>query len=223
MSHNWGLRSGKGTYKNSQFSRYFEAFGAPRIIGSHCLGGQVFGEPVITNTYMDGIPVVQGEAEITDSVILGSAKIIGSPVLTDSSVADFGVVADHAFLFQSDVAGNARVLDHAVLKNTMVTGNALIKGSAQIVGPKDGILEIGEYIILDRGLWTRAPIHFICNSGYSVTESENEYVTVSCTTNTTKKWLSGAGRRYGKLMGMTEEEIDEVQYYVEAIAKEKGI
>lgn len=204
VNHQWGLLSNDGRYDNCSFWQEFETYGAPNLSNTKCLGGQIFGNTLIE-----------------DSVVVGTPIIAGANVIRRSVVADKSVVQGMCHLEDSVVMGKSRVYGSAALTHTLVTDNAIVCGTAVIVGSEKNQIDITGYCYVDRGVWYRAPIHYVCTSGLVVTESADGLVNVNCITNKPSKFLSKYGRAYGKKLGMTEEEIDEVQYYVAKIEEER--
>lgn len=221
VNHIWGIRTTSGD--NNQFGPEAEVFGEPDIKDSRIIYGRIMNKACVYGSLVSGNVLIAGDAVVNYSTIFGSATINGDVRLLESSVCDTAVVTDQAVVIRSDVMGNSRVFGNAYVKNARLKDEVIIRGNARLIGDEGSIVEVGGYVFIDRGVWNRAPLHYVCHlSGLVVNESEGDLVNVNCTTNTVKKWLSGAGRRYGTRLGMTSEELDEVQYYVETIAKETG-
>lgn len=221
VNHIWGARSVQGV--NNQFGQDAQVYGTPTIKDSRMLMGRVFDTADIENCTISGDIMIFGSPILINTVVIGKSVVGGQACLNSCTVSDMALVYENAHLQNCHVVGNARIHGEADVRNAMIGGEAIIKGTAKIFGQEGGVLEIGGYVYLDRGIWNRAPLHFVCEaSGLVVTESEGEQINVNCTTNTAKKWLNGAGRRYGKILGMTPAECDEALYYIELIAKETG-
>lgn len=219
VNHSWGMRSTSGD--DNQFGQMAEVYGNPSMRGTQMYAGQVFGTASIQDSFIGGYPVVCGSPFIGSSVVDEHARIIGHPWVQKSTVKGTAVVTDNATLIGAHVSDNARVMGTARVEYAMVADQAIITGTARVKGLRDSFLVIGGYIFLDRGEWTRAPLHYVCRSGLVVTESADGLVNVNCITNKPEKFLSKACDEYGRRLGMTIEEIQEVQYYVEKIDKER--
>lgn len=221
VNHVWGARSVDG--ENNQFSQYAQVFGKPVIRNSRVMAGRIFNEPYINNCTLVGESLIFNSPRLDNTVVIDTPVIAGKAYLDKCTVAGNAVVLDNVSARNCMIMGKARISGNAILENAAIGDEVIIKGTAHIKGLAGGVLEIEGYVFLDRGVWTRAPLHYVCHkSGLVVTESEGELVNINCTTNTAKKWLNGAGRRYGKMLGMTPEELDEVDHYTELIAKETG-
>lgn len=202
MKHTFGLRSGKGVYEEVVFGNTLEILGAPKIYKSQVLSGLILGSPVIELSKMDGdMPVIADYASVYMSRVMDTSRVVGNASVIGSSIYN-----------------DARVFENAVVHNSCISEHAVIRGTATIL-----FCEINGWADIHEGIWARPPLHFVATGGWSITEGIDDKVTVSCTSNKISKWLSGAGRRYGKLVGMPKEQIDEVQHWVEVIAKAKGI
>jgi NDP-sugar pyrophosphorylase family protein len=220
VNHLWGMRSTNGI--NNQFGESVEIFGKPAIRDSRIIYGTITGYGIIDNSIISGNVNISGSPIIKNTVIMGNAIISDTCTLTSSCVADTAVVTDMATVEMSDIFGNCKVSEKAYLRSVRLTDHVIIKGDARVVGVEGGILHIGGYVFIDRGTWRRAPLHFVSSCGLVVTESIDNLININCITNDVRKILGPGGRRYGRIMGMTPEEIDEVQGYAEIIAKETG-
>lgn len=203
--HQFGHRSEKGTYTNTNFSEEAEIYGSPILENCSIRGGKVLGQSILRASSMSDSPMVTDQAEVINSHLYGRA-----------------MVADQSRVVSSVVADDAKVLDHARVDFTVMFDHSIVCGTGIVMGSLFSVVSLNGYAYIDRGVWTRPPITYITKAGFIVNENIDDLVTVSCTTSTCKKWLSGAGRRYGKLIGMSVEDIDEVEYWVKEIAKFKG-
>jgi hypothetical protein len=199
MKHQFGHRSGSGDYQDVSWGENAETYGSPIIKKSSIAGGKVFG------------------GYIENSKLFNEVIVSGSPAITDSIVMHRAIVSDHAKCRNSILTDESRLIDYAMVNHVIMKEFAVIGGKAVVVGVHDERLVIGSYMNIDRGVWFKAPMHFVCSSGFVVTESIDNLVNVSCTTNTIEKWLGGAGRRYGKLVGLDEKQSDEIIGYIEEI------
>lgn len=204
VNHQWGLLSNDGTYENCVFSEEFETYGKIQIKNSECLGGKVMGNSLIADSILTGTPIISGANVIKRSV-----------------VADRAVVQGMCYLEDSVVMADARVYGSASATHVLIGDDAIVCGTAVIIGSLNNPIDIVGHCFVDRGVWYRAPLHYVCKSGLVVAESAHGLVNVNCITNKPSKFLSKYGRAYGKKLGMTEEEIDEVQHYVEIVEKER--
>jgi hypothetical protein len=202
MRHQFGHRSGEGTYINSSFGEAAEIYGSPLIENSYIHSGKVF-SGVIKESGMQGDAIFNG------------GHLIHS-VMTDQSL-----VAGDVYAFNSQLWHNSRLLDRANINGVHLLNEAMVCGTGMVIGytPESDYkpLVLKEYDFIDRGTWYRRPRTYVVEGGWVVTENVGQLVTVSCTTNTIEKWLGGAGRRYGRFVGMAPETIDEIQGHVEAI------
>lgn len=220
VNHLWGMRSVNGT--DNQFGTTAEVYGVPEIENSRVIYGRVMNEAKVYDSLVSGNVLIGGEALVSRSMVLGNAIINGEAVVTSSSVCDNAVVTDRAAVELSDILGNSRVFENAYVKNARLKDEVIIRGEGRLIGVEGGIIEVGGYVFIDRGTWRRAPLHYVTSCGLVVVESVDNLVNISCITNDVRKILGKAGTRYGKIMGMTNEEIQEVQYCTELIAKETG-
>lgn len=203
MQHQWGHRSGAGKYINSTFGPNTEVFGSPTISYSVLLDrAMVFGGQIMNSN-------------ISEDAIFNGSRLIHTVMRHRS------VMADQACAFNSYLGDEARVLDKGSVSGVIMTGHATVCGTGIVIGGSRHLILSGHDYI-DRGVWFRRPATFISSEGRVVTENVGQLVTVGCTTNTVEKWLGGAGRRYGKIVGMTKAEIDEVQGYVEQLRDMKA-
>lgn len=211
-NHQWGFRSGTGDYRGSEFSEDAEIHGSPEITDCLIYGGNIFGTPTLRDSSLIGNPFISGKCGIIDSDVMGCSKITDLAVSVNSKHSGLSVLADKAIVFNSWLSGNCKVLESSVVNKCDISGNAVVCGNAVVMG-----CELDGYMFLDRGLWERPPLSFICSSGLVVNESVFGYVNVSCITNKIEKWLGGSGDRYGKLLGMSSFELEEVRYYVKLV------
>lgn len=147
-----------------------------------------------------------------ESVITGEPNIWNSKILGNSVISDRVSMIDC-------IIYNSIISDDVVLKDCIVI-NSTITGSTVITGKYEAKLVVKDSILVE-GIWNRNPISYTLPTGWTITESINDRVTVSCTTNKIDKWLSGAGARYGKLVGMSQDEIDVCLFYIRQIKEIK--
>lgn len=187
-------------------------------------GGQVFGSPMILNSSISGYPRISGRPTINRSHISGTAQVLGMPYIKHSVLSGNCVVNGNPTIYSSEVGDNARILDNSALWFCRVTGNAMVTDTAKLVGTEDSPIELSNWDYVCEGRWTRRPLNYVASSGFVVSESVGRKVVINCTNNTVEKWLNrGAGRRYGRLVGLTNEQTDEIQYLVEQIKRVKDV
>lgn len=216
MIHQWGHRSGKGKYENTKFSENAEVYDSPTIEDSLIYGGKIFNSPIIENSSMSGYPTICGETKIVNSHVSGFA-FVNDALIVNSTISDGAIVAGGSVLY-SDISGSAKVLDKAVVVHCEVDAFSIVCGDAIVRGTESNPVILLGHDYLDSGDWYRPPVTFAASSGFIVSEATGRDVVISCTKASVEKWLDrGAGRRYGKMVGMSPEEIDEVQYYTEVI------
>lgn len=209
MKHVFGHRSGKGTYDAVDWGAgEAEVYGSPTIINSSVLRGKVFDTVTILNSEVCGP---------RDDLDFEEPTISGKSIVVNSKIFDGVVLADEAIVNNSLLYGASKVIENGNIRWCNMHDNAIVAGDAVVSGTEYSPVFLRHDVYIDRGFWNRAPLSFSCKSGYVVTESVDNLVNVSCTTNTIDKWLSGAGRRYGRILNMAEKEIDEIQGYVEMI------
>lgn len=202
MKHQFGHRSEGGKYDNNNtFSDKAEVYGSPVIKDSQILGGKIFG------------------GEIYESTIKDEAIVSGSPHIIKTSVMNSAIIADQGSAYGSVIMGNARLLDKGSVNGVLMRDNAMVCGTGMVIGQPEMVLEEWDYV--DRGIWYRRPVTYISKSGFVITENVGHLVTVSCTTNTVSKWLGGAGRRYGQLVGLEEGEIHDMLDAIDSISRLK--
>lgn len=217
--HRWGHRSTNGV--NNVFGAEAEVYGKPDIRDSRIASGQIFNSSIITDSTVAGSVVIGPYAIVTRSSVLGNSRVIDNALIENSTVSGNAVICGRAQAFSSDITDNAKVYDNARVQRVRMFGDAIVCGTAIVSAPEGVVLDLGYGVFLDRGLWHRAPLLFHTSTGRTVVESSDNLVNIGCVTNTSDKWLGGAGDRYGRLMGMSKEEIDEVRYYVEILEQEK--
>lgn len=204
--HQFGHRSEKGTYIDTKFSENAEIYGSPVLQGCNIQGGRVFGQSSLYLSNMTGSPMVTDQAQVINSHLYGRA-----------------IVADQSRVISSVIADDSKVLDHARVDFAVMFDHSIVCGTGIVMGSPFSVVSLNGYAYVSEGVWTRPPITYITKAGWIINESIGDRVTVSCTTNSVHKWLSGAGRRYGKLIGMQPEDIDEVEHWVQEIARFKGV
>ena len=221
VEHIWGIRSTDGTDNN--FHEEVEIYGEPILTNNIFTGGKIFGEVVITGSMIGGNTVVAGKVQILDSNIMGNSMVMENCWVWKSHLSDSVVVTDRASVKNSVLYGDARVFGEATVKNAILGPGVIIKGTAKVIGPEKGFIHFNKPMTLDRGEWSRPPISFTTSSGLIVTESIDDMVKVNCQTAPVSKWLGGAGDRYGKQLGMTDEERRETLDLVKIIGEMKGL
>lgn len=216
MIHQFGHRSGRGTYENTKFSSNAEVYDAPKIKDSLIYGGRIFDTARIRNSSVAGYATISGNSWITNSHVSGLALVNNSNVYY--SVVSGGAIISGGQVRDSEVSDSAKVLDLAVISHCRVDRFSIVCGTATVVGSRENPVILTEHDYLDSGTWYRPPVTFAASSGFIISEATGRDVVISCTKASVEKWLDkGAGRRYGKMVGMSPEEIDEVQYYTEVI------
>ena len=214
MKHEWGFRTTKGI--GNKFSEEFEVYGKPFLKDNLLYGGQVFDTANIQNSSMNGFPVITGNPRILSSHISGLSKVSGIAMIYYSVLSESAVVADRGFVLSSEVRDSARVVEKARISDVILCEGAVISGDAQVLGTEREPLWIGGNTFINTGVWSKAPLTFDCESGFTVTESIYGYVSVGCITNRISKFLS-SGERYLKILGFTERDADEIREYVKYI------
>jgi hypothetical protein len=226
MRHQWGFRSQYGEYGHSKFSEEAEIFGSPRIWDSLIYGfGQIFDNASVQWSSVSGYPRISGNAQVIHSHVSGIAQVSGNATVYYSIISDYAVVADKTLCVKSEVSDRSRILDKARVNNCLVKDFATVMGTAHVIGTRNNPIILDGHCFVDEGVWYRKPITFVCSSGFVVSESVGRKVVVSCTKADVDNWLSGKGRRYGKRIGLTPSQIDEIEYYVEVtrtIKNQKG-
>ena len=220
MKHEWGFRTTKGI--GNKFSEEFEVYGKPVLENNLLYGGQVFDTANIQNSSMNGFPVITGNPRILSSHISGLSKVSGRTGIYYSVLAESAVVADRGFVLSSEVRDSARVTEMGRISDVILCEGAVISGDAQVLGTEREPLWIGGNTFLNMGVWSKAPISFDCESGFTVTESIKGYVSVGCITNKIDKFIGGAGRKYIKMLGFTDSDADEIYYYVMKVKEHQG-
>lgn len=152
-----------------------------------------------------------------NSSISSDSIVTGKPRIEDSIIKGRSVISDKS-LIRGSIVFDSIVSDETLLRNCAVI-NSTILNDATIYGFNERIF-IKDSIIVE-GTWFRPPITYTLPTGWIITESIDDRVTVSCTTNKIDKWLSGAGARYGKLVGMSQDEIDVCLFYIRQIKEIK--
>lgn len=221
MIHQFGHRSGRGSYENTKFSSSAEVYDAPKIKDSLIYGGRIFDTAKIKNSSVSGYATISGDSYISNSHVSGFALVNNSYLL--NSVVSGGAIISGGQVFSSEVSDSAKILDKAHLWFCRMDKFAIVCGNARVKGREDNPVILTEHDYLDSGDWYRPPVTFAASSGFIVSEATGRDVVISCTKASVEKWLDrGAGRRYGKMVGMSPEEIDEVQYYTEVIRNLKN-
>lgn len=206
--HQFGYRSGEGDYTGSTFGtdaiviakndiKFSAVTGFAKLIGNNRLTNcSVVGNSVLCDTESEG-------GHFVDTV--SHYNIVKKSLLEYNTIVWSRI--ENCYLKHS-------IIDNCVLQD--VTGKDVQLKNCQV---KDCVLPLN--CIIEEGIWTRPPLTFTCKSGFVVCEGIEDKVIVSCTNNKIDKWLSGAGRRYGRTLGLKEEEIDEIENYVRIIRDSK--
>lgn len=220
--HRFLQRSGNGEYINSKFSSEVEIFDTPKITDSLVYGGgQIFDSPNILRSTLDGFYRISGRPFIRDSHVSGTAQIMGNPSILNTVISG-NTIVKNSIVKNSFVEDNSRLLDKTSIEFCDISDNAVVCGTAAVLGKDEDRIKLFGWDYIEEGLWTRRPMVFIASSGFVVSESINRNVIISCTNNTVEKWLDkSAGRRYGKLVGLNNYQIDELEWYVLQIRKFK--
>lgn len=215
-SHVFGQRSKTANYLgDTVFSEDVEIYGSPTLIDSILHGGYIFDKPWIDHSTIAEYAVIAGESFVVYSFVGGLAKVTGRPMVEGSSISGGSIVADTAVVKDSFVSLNARVFGDAYVENSTITGGAIVCGNAVVIGTA-----IEGNTFIDRGVWNRPPLSFTCKSGFCVTESTGDLINIHCITSPARKWLK-AGERYGRVLGLSEEDIREIDEYVNRIIEFK--
>lgn len=221
VEHIWGIRSTDGT--NNNFHEDVEIYGSPSLFSNLFVGGKIFGPVAISHSIVGGNTLVAGEANINFSTLMGDCKVMGYVTIDKSCISDQAVITDEATVINSMVMGDAKIFGKAHVENALIGPGVIIKGDASIIGPEKGLVEFTGHMIIEAGEWTKPPISFTTSSGLIVTEAVDNQVKVNCTTGPIDKWLGGAGDRYGKQLGMTDNERKETLDLIRLIGEIKGL
>jgi uncharacterized protein YuzB (UPF0349 family) len=223
MIHQFLQRSGDGEYINTKFAPHsVEIFDSPKFENCLVYGGQFFDSPTCKDSSFNGFCRVSGRPDIRRSHVSGTAQINGFSRVVDSVVSGNAVVTKNAQVRSSEISDNSRILEDAYVENCAVSEQAMICGKAVVVGKGPEKMVINGWTYISEGWWHRPPMSFVCQSGYVVTESIERNISIGCITNTVEKWKSGAGEKYGKLLGLDKSGIDEIRYYVNEIEIRKN-
>lgn len=215
MEHIFAHRSGQGIYENCKFAKGVEIFDTPKMYDSLIYGGQTFDSPNIVNSSLASYCRINGRPRIRDSHVSGTAQIYGMPQIYNSVIAGNALIGKDVGIHFSEILGNARILDKARVIDAVITGNAVVCESANVWGKHESPLEIGGYTYISEGTWLRPPLVLETDFGFAIVESINRNVHIGCITNTVEKFLSGAGDRYGHLLGLDKSQVDMLRYGVQ--------
>lgn len=219
MIHQFLQRSGAGEYENCKFgTQTVEIFDNPKMKNSLIYGGQFFDSPNIEDSTFGGFCRVSGRPHVARSHISGTAQVSGFAIVRDSVLYENAVVTKSSRIIDSWVGDNARVMDGAWVVHADLREQAMVCGTAHVIGHPDEPLIIGGWAFICEGTWIRPPVHYVTSSGFVVTESVGRNISIGCITNTVEKWQSGAGEKYGKLVGLDKHQIAEIEYFVNEIA-----
>lgn len=192
----------------------------------------------VTNSKIGGDTTIIGPSYITDSSISDDADVITSSIY-DSYIAGYATIVSSA-LNHSHVSGHGKIIHGKMYKSCLCEGakvnggelnNATVYGRSMVIDATingavvrdeaivsgvntvvEGDIVIDGGMILHSGIWTRAPkILYAKLSNYTVQECVDGKIHINCTCNTPAKFLGGAGRRYSRMMGLTEEQTDEIE------------
>lgn len=221
VEHIWGIRSTDGA--NNNFHEDVEIYGNPEMHYNLFVGGKVFGPAIIRNSIIGGNTLIAGEVTVFNSTLMGDCKVTGYASVQKSCISDQATITDVATVYNSMVMGDAKIFGRAHVENALIGPGVIIKGDASIIGPEKGLAEFTGYMIIEAGEWTKPPISFTTSSGLIVTEAVDNQVKVNCTTGPIDKWLGGAGDRYGKQLGMSDDERKETLDLIRLIGEMKGL
>lgn len=200
-----------GEYKECRFTPEFEGFGG-RATDSLLYGGQLFNGNLI-NCTMSGFPIVS-TLSARHTHISGHARVIGNTSIGRSVISDMAVVSGKA-IYGSELYGNSMVLDEADVSFCILEDFAVVCGNAVVVGDVKNPMVLSGYTYIHTGLWLRPPRTEVAwKSGIIVSECKNGKVNVGCICNTPEKFLGGAGDRYGLMLGLNGDQLDEVREIV---------
>jgi len=205
MNHQFVRLSEETKHLRSKFSDNFESFGKCRFEDSLLYGGLV-SESVITDSSSSSYPLITNSTVIKSHI--GGLSFIGhSKVAKFFSTGKIRVVNSFGIdVWMEDFS----IVENAKVFHTLLQDNATVKGG-KVVGKRDEKIILGGSTVIDRGVWKVAPLNYTSPNGISITENVGNLVTVSCITNTCEKWLGGAGRRYGRMLGFTKEDTDFIE------------
>ena len=197
--HQFVRLSEKTKHFKTKFSENFQSFGKCNFENSLLYGGMVI-DSNLYNSMTNNFPYVVNST-LVNSYVGSLAKVVGSKHglsrFTGSSVSTNSMGAD-IWMYDFSILENAKAY-HVILKDS-----AVIKGGS-VVGTRAKRIELGGSTTIDRGKWTVAPLNYTTPSGISITENVGNLVTVGCITNTCEKFLGGAGKRYAKIVGSSDE------------------
>lgn len=185
----------------------FTVLGSSILKGSTCNNSNVvIIDSVVTNCEFNGeSPVI-----IIDSNISNCKFVSNKPtVIYESTVEDSYLSYDNTirrssirYLYQHNIyVDSIFISDNAVL---------LFNGYTSYQNRS---------VILRNNLYKQFPNSVISSGGDIITDAPNKEVTVNCITNDYEKWLGRAGRKYGRLNGYTEEQMDEIDRLVRFIKR----
>lgn len=217
--HQFGQRSGAGTYKNTEFGENAEIYGSPNISNSKILHGQIFDSPRIHNSVVSGLSVISGKATIKSSFVGGRARVIGNPYVIHSFIMDDAVISDEVLVQNCEVTDKVKITDNARVEHSRISGDVVITGNGKLIGRPHDILDISGYNYIHRGLWMKPPKVRVASSGFVLTECTEGHVDIGCICNKPDKFLR-AGYRYMEILGFTKEQTDEIKDLLSDLLKE---
>ena len=203
-----------------------------RLFGQNKLGPNtsVYGDSSIVDSLIYDSAEIYNSG-VHSSSVAGNAKVIESSI-SDSHISGLSMIAKSKTLsckmFDSSRAYNTTMVEVTMEGRSIISGGAVtganLKDEAHVCGGY--VYRWEEEVVLDgkmfihKGIWNRAPlILYATLSDYTVQECVNGKIHINCTCNTIEKWLGGAGVRYGRMMGLNDTQVQEIEYLTKEMGK----
>lgn len=140
------------------------------------------------------------------------------------SVVACDSISGGAYVKHSLILDRSRVADLAEVRRVKLLKRVQVYGTAQVLGPKDGVLEISGYYRIHRGVWTRAPLYeeIDAPTARAVQECEDGRVHVGCHCLAIEEFLA-VGESVARSWGWKSEHIEPVRSILERWRDEHGI
>lgn len=222
-----GYKSPESRVKNSKLSGDSEIYGSSVIFESLLVDSpMVSDESCVKESVLNNWARVGGKAIVSNSYVGGVGNVGGRSTLHNSYLIDGASVLDTADVYGSWLSGKARVSGDACVINADLQDSSHVLGDAIVKGDWGDRLVLNRFMFLHTGYWTRPPIYMEAElSKMFVQECANGNIHINCICNTPKRWLSKsarAGQRYGNMVGLNREQIEEILHLTESLCKILG-
>lgn len=222
--HQMGFRSkGVTVIGDCEFSEDSECLGNCTLSDSSILdSGLVSDSAWLNKSMVMGYGKVLGDARAYASIVAEVACVCGQAKIFKTSVGDSAFIGGTATVHNSVIKENSRVIENGFVMYSSLSGQATVEGG-QVIGTPKKTLNLHPLAFIHAGTWRRSPIVYKAQlSDFTVQECVDGRVHIGCLCGKPEKWVGrlDAGEKYGTLVGLNYDQIDELRGLVYQVVEE---